>query len=1019
MLQKMTRYYSLLLLVAVIAGCGGGGGGSSSSVVSTPTQSTQQSRAQLEVEDTLVEFSHVGAIVHAKMSNVFGTIEYQIVAAEPENMVQVSQFGQLQILKPGIATIKAIDSPSGFAVSEAEFTVMVKKGNNSDLVVNELNLNALNEDGERLVVRGQRGQLSFEVVDGGEHLVRVDQSGRVYAIGAQGQAQIRIHDNGDEYYRARDVYANVSVYKVGAEQLQFASLSPIYREGLTLEPVRLDDVEVESLTFKLADSNAQNDVIEILDESTGLLLVHNTGQAEIEVTATYSQGFVHQQQTASFVVNVAKGQRQPLHSVNISANYSVNQSLYPRVSNAKGDYYFNVVEGQDVIRVSESGDALIIQGVGQAKIDIIEREMRNFPATQTQITVDIDAAPHPLIKNVDIALTYHNSLTVPLQFSGQKGKLTIVGSVPDGLQIGADKIYVNRAGNYSLRFEDDGGEYYRPTQFDVDIDVAKAKGSAMPVKDYEVVYSVNHQFHLLPDFDLLASGDVIEVLHNSQPSVADAIANGVVHVYKAGETTLTLRRKESQNYTAGPEQAVTFTILSAPSRIKVSSDVEDNWNPLKPLITKPTITGVVGQVSYAFAQGAPTDVVSLDADSGEMHILNAGSTRIVVSDSGNEQYSAGHASFTVTVKPIESRATITYPEAIFGSDLNLHPVLNGQGVDAVYRLINQASPSVEMVSKSGDLKVLHAGDYTVEATLTGRNYQSKKVIYQGTIKKAEHPGLPVTRQEVEFEPFKSVTLDFGEAKGKRVFELANTSSERMATLDQARGVITLKGYDSGRPIQIRISEEETRDYHAMPETLVTVVLNLADSGVADKYTHLTSQQTIVISELNAQRFANLEESEFGIMGARLLREPTDAELVEHGEGKVAWLLMKPKGSDDLAEARPVWLHIGRFDGCSSVLDPDDPRPLLAIDYSAEGYCKTGATIRMTRYLVIEDSKLEKGTEYELVSPLIQYRRGYREFAASKLGGQYAEPGVIYGEGEYGFPDSMYEWSVVTFDYQIN
>ncbi len=124
-------------------------------------------------------------------------------------------------------------------------------------------------------------------------------------------------------------------------------------------------------------------------------MIHNAGQVEIEATATYSQGFVQQQQTARFVVNVAKGKRQPLNSINIAANYSANQSLYPLVSNAKGDYYFDVAEGQDVVRVSPNGDALIIQGVGQAKIDIIEREIRNFPNTQTQITVDIAPAPHP------------------------------------------------------------------------------------------------------------------------------------------------------------------------------------------------------------------------------------------------------------------------------------------------------------------------------------------------------------------------------------------------------------------------------------------------------------------------------------------------------------------------------------------------------------------------------------------------------------------------------------------------
>ncbi|MDN3684460.1 hypothetical protein QW180_16145 [Vibrio sinaloensis] len=78
------------------------------------------------------------------------------------------------------------------------------------------------------------------------------------------------------------------------------------------------------------------------------------------------------------------------------------------------------------------------------------------------------------------------------------------------------------------------------------------------------------------------------------------------------------------------------------------------------------------------------------------------------------------------MKPIESRATIAYPQATYGSGDKLQPVVNGDGVEATYRLINQASPSVEMASDNGELTILHAGDYTVEATLTGRNFLTKK-----------------------------------------------------------------------------------------------------------------------------------------------------------------------------------------------------------------------------------------------------------------------------------------------------
>ncbi|MCV5649561.1 hypothetical protein OFN55_43215, partial [Escherichia coli] len=45
-------------------------------------------------------------------------------------------------------------------------------------------------------------------------------------------------------------------------------------------------------------------------------------------------------------------------------------------------------------------------------------------------------------------------------------------------------------------------------------------------------------------------------------------------------------------------------------------------------------------------------------------------------------------------------------------------------------------------------------------------------------------------------------------------------------------------------------------------TRVTVNVDLAESGVADKYTQLDSEQTVIVSTLSAPQFSNLEESEF-------------------------------------------------------------------------------------------------------------------------------------------------------------
>ncbi|MDF2153603.1 cadherin repeat domain-containing protein [Vibrio sp. CAU 1672] len=1013
----MKRHYLLLILAVVMAGCGGGGGDSGPKHPGTSGQVTKQSRPPLLVEDAVATFDGVGRVTQAQLDNVRGTVTYQILDSTPANVIQVSDSGELQILRPGTATLRASDTSSVYESSEATFTITVEKGLNPDLAVSELHFNATESDGQALAVRGQKGQLSYQVASGSEHLIRVDSDGVVYPVGPTGQATVIIADSGNEYYQPSQIRVGVHLYAVGAEQLRFALLQSEYRDGLTLEPVRLDTAETQSIRYQIIHSTPDDQVAEMLNPDTGLILIHNVGQATVEATATYGEGFLQPQQSARFVLDVTPGKRQALSVENITTSYLEDGVLHPKVSHALGTLAYQIISGEDVIVPSDDGQALRIKAIGAAEVEVSEHDLRNYPTGKARFRVEVERAPHPAMSAVALTMTYRPDLRIPLQFAGQKGDVSVVGSLPDGLRLVADELAVEQAGDYLIRLTDDGGDFYQPMEFDVHLQIAKAQGLPLPTRDYEQVYSKDYQFNLLRDFGLLATGDHIDVVSNSDPEVADAIADGLVHVYKAGETTLTLRRAESTNYSAGPEQKVRFNILSAPSRIEIQSDVEETWHALQPLLAKPIISGTVGEVTYQFADGAATDVVSLDRHSGEMHILNAGSTRIVVSDAGDDKFTPGESSFAVTILPADNPLSVTYPGVTYAAGATITPIVTDGEVQTSYHLVNQVTPVVELESaESGVLSVLHAGDYQLEVTLSARNYTSKTVTVSGTINKAEHPGLSGNISAVDFEPFKTISLDFGSAKGTRHYQLADSLSKQLATLDNAQGTITLQDYVPGQSIGLNVSESESRDYQALPETLVRVPLKLAESGAADQYTLLDSAQTVVVSTLSAPQFAKLQESEFGLMGARNVREPTDTELNTYGKGKVALLQVKPVGDDDTTKVRGIWMHIARFDGCMAELSEDATDPFLAVDFTAPGYCDTGSTIRMTRFLVIDDSGLEEG-RYELTSPLIYYRRGVREFLASDRGGFYADPDVTYGDSKYGRPKSLYEWAVVQLNYQ--
>lgn len=1011
----MNRKYYLLFLAALLAGCGGGGD-SKTNNTKTPTTITKQSRPQLKAEDTVLKFEGVGTVTAAKLSNVHGSVSYQVIDSNPLNVVKINDSGMLQILRPGTATILATDNSSAYESSEARFSITVERGINTDLSVSDLNFNAIESEGKALTVRGQKGELSYEV-ESGHNLIRVDENGSVYSLGSIGQASVLITDSGNELYLPKQVRATVKLHGVASGQLQFALLEEEYREGLTLEPARLDKAQTQSITYKIIRSEPDNKVAELLNPESGVLLVHNVGQLTVEATATYSDAFLDKQQTAQFVVDVKQGQREAISVADVVKTYEEGGRIFPKVTNARGDYELKIISGEDVVAKSVSSEALLIKGVGTAEVEIYEHEMRNYPASKARFNVEVNRAPHPVMNDIEMPLTYQPNLSIPLAFKGQKGNVTLVSSLPNGLRMTDDNLEVETAGEYHLKFEDDGGEFYQPIQFNVVIKVAKAEGQPMATHDYDVVYSNKYSFNLHRDFGLSAN-EQIEIVDNTAPDVVGGFSEGLLHVYKAGKATLTVRRQESANYTVGPDQKVDVTILSAPSRIEVQSDVEEVWKVGQTFVA-PKISGTVGEVTYRFEDNAATDVVSLNSQTGAMQILNAGSTKIIVSDAGDDKVDPGESSFSVTIKQGTNPVSIAYPTVDFSAGTIISPVMSGGEAKASYRLINQKDPVVELVSsETGRLKILHAGEYQLEVTLTARNYTTKTVLVNGTINKADHPGLTTKLQTVEFTPFKAIDLDFGRTVGTRTYAFGDTVSKDLATLDNANAELTLINYSQYHSIALEISESESRDYKALPRTKVTVSVDLAESGFADKYTQLNSEQTVIVSTLSAPQFANLEESEFGILGSRSVREPTDDELQKHGKGKVVLFMFKPVGSDDRRQEKAAWVHVARFDGCTSELFADDLKPFNAIGYDDPGYCTSGSTIRMTRFLVIDDSNLED-IEYELAAPVITYRHGVREFLATDKGGFYADPNGVYGKGEYGYPKSLYEWSVITMKYQPN
>jgi hypothetical protein len=170
----------------------------------------------------------------------------------------------------------------------------------------------------------------------------------------------------------------------------------------------------------------------------------------------------------------------------------------------------------------------------------------------------------------------------------------------------------------------------------------------------------------------------------------------------------------------------------------------------------PKIQGKLGTITYKLADNAANDVVKISADKRSLTILNAGSTEIIATDSGNQQYLPGSTNFTINI--IEApRSPLVVSDLTFTYDAN-GIVQASQAVDATtiigevtYQLAANQNTDVVQVQSSGEMLIVGTG--TVQINITdngGRNYQ----------RAAKNFNVTIAEVSTTFAQFKSVTQPF-------------------------------------------------------------------------------------------------------------------------------------------------------------------------------------------------------------------------------------------------------------------
>ncbi|WP_019616062.1 hypothetical protein [Psychromonas ossibalaenae] len=153
----------------------------------------------------------------------------------------------------------------------------------------------------------------------------------------------------------------------------------------------------------------------------------------------------------------------------------------------------------------------------------------------------------------------------------------------------------------------------------------------------------------------------------------------------------------------------------------------------------PAVSGQLGNINYALADGALNDVVRINPQTQSLTILNAGTTQLIVTDSGNDLYKPARSTLTVTVSKAQPQPLTSSDLAYAYAEGIIHQVkISGAKGQLNYALSPGYADDVVKIGSAGSLLIWQTGETQITVKDDGgRNFLPAETQFKITINQAE------------------------------------------------------------------------------------------------------------------------------------------------------------------------------------------------------------------------------------------------------------------------------------------
>ncbi|BDY06151.1 hypothetical protein [Ferrimonas sp. YFM] len=529
---------------------------------------------------------------------------------------------------------------------------------------------------------------------------------------------------------------------------------------------------------------------------------------------------------------------------------------------------------------------------------------------------------HPGLTVSAVSAIYGDNLRLPLQVDGVVGTQSISFAPGAPIDVVAltttvsNDLQVLHAGDTELLIEDSGNSHYLGTSVRVPVHIAPAPRAPLLLDDISLELGGE-------DWQLAPTNALGQLSYRlSEPGVISVSKQGVISTLSTGEVTLSVEDDGGRDHLAS---TASVRVVVTAARVQVAEF--ESLTP-KPFVEgarlQPVYSGSLApQRQFTIAQDEDTQVVWVDADSGEMQILHAGQTRVQVTQSSELGEVLSVQRFQVTVEPVANTALRAEAQELeYGFDTQFSLPVEGSIGALEFALADEESEAVVVPvdGDSGRFEFVGIGEARVRVTDAGdRDHKATETITTVKVRRIAANSLITRDLELTYSAGLQTLLPVVGQQGTLSFKLADDAATGVVQLAEDGNIELLKPGQT----EIRV-EDDGGDFYEPQSGVVRVTVGKMTNPdlVADNLKAVFSEQGTLVPQVRGAKgmlsFQVRDQEE----SVKVLAQGSDGGIQYKGAGR-GWVTVTDAGNDYYLPAETYfYVDVSYAEGTLEVDDID-------------------------------------------------------------------------------------------------